>query len=253
MLDLENGGLEYCGLACKLFCVVFGGEGNVYVKVFTNLVANDFFFKAGDEVAGTKLEGIIFALAAFKCNAVNKAFIVDVTNITHNGCRVGNFNFARVALTNHIDFVFDFFIGNFSNGLFSLNTKVISDLHVGLNSNNCRKNNTVIINRNDIELGLANHVQFRFLQCFVKSIGKNLIDSILIEESLAVHFFNYGTGSLALAEAGNCDFADLLTVNVGYCLIKGSFVYRELQFIGALFGFCGFDQTHFQMSSKGLW
>ena len=41
--------LEHCSLACKLLCVIFGGEGNVNVKLVADILTYDLFLKSGDE------------------------------------------------------------------------------------------------------------------------------------------------------------------------------------------------------------
>ena len=58
--------LEYYGLACKLFCVVLFGEGNVNVKFLTDIVTDNFFLKAGDKLTRTKFKREVFTLSALK-------------------------------------------------------------------------------------------------------------------------------------------------------------------------------------------
>ena len=54
-LDFVDFALEYCGLACKVFCVVALGEGYVNIEVLVNALTNNLVLKAGDKSAASKL------------------------------------------------------------------------------------------------------------------------------------------------------------------------------------------------------
>ena len=171
-------------------------------------------------------------------------------NVTHDGRLIGYLDLACVTLADGVDLCLDLLIGSGSGLLLGLDAKVILDLDLRLYSHLGGKDHAVVINGNNIKLGLADHIQRGLLQSLVECVGKHLVDGILIEKSLAVHLFDDASGGLALAEAGHRNLAYLFAVDVRDGLVKCILVNRELQRPYALFGHFGFDQTHFQLSSK---
>ena len=61
---------EDSSFTLEVFCMVFFGEGDVYVEFFTDLLADDLFFEAGNELAAAKLQIVFFGFATVECNAV---------------------------------------------------------------------------------------------------------------------------------------------------------------------------------------
>ena len=243
-LDLVDGVelyLEYCSLASELFGMILGGECNAYVELVADVLANDLLLKAGDKLTGAKEKGLLFSCAAVKENTVNRTGIVDDNVVAIVSCSICDLELAGVSLTNHLDLSVNLFVGCLFNFLGNLKTYIVVNCDVRLYENLCRHNETVIVNRNDIELGVAYDIKLGFLNSCTESLGKHLVDSILIEYALAVHSFNYGLGSLTLSKAGYCDVLYHFAVNGIDSLVEGLLVNRELKFISVLFdnlGFC---------------
>ena len=227
--------LEYCCLSCKLSCVILGGEGNVYIELVANVLAHNLLLKAGNELTGAKEKGLLLSCAAVKKNAVNRTGIVDDNVVAALSSSVCDFDLAGVSLTNHVDLVLDLVVGNLCNVLLNLDANVVSNGDVRLYENLCRHNKTIVINGNDVKLGVAYNVKLGFFNSCAESLGENLVDSILIEYALTVHSFNYGLGSLTLSEAGYCDVFYHFAVNGINCLFEGFLVNSELKLVSVLF------------------
>ena len=90
--------LEYGSLASQVLCVIVSREGNVNVKFITDGVANNLILKAGDKLAGAKLQIKLFGLAAVKRYTVNRTVKINVNAILQLGSTVSYVNNARVAL-----------------------------------------------------------------------------------------------------------------------------------------------------------
>ena len=129
--------LEYGCLARKVFSMVFCGESNVYVKLFINGVANDLLFKAGNELAGAKLKSIVFTLATFKSNTVNKAFKINYCCVVKLSGTIVSVDFTAVSFSYELKLVVDFIISNGSNLFVYFDTEVAFNLNVGLNEYLC--------------------------------------------------------------------------------------------------------------------
>ena len=55
LLDLLNGALEYCRLACQLGCMIILREGYVYFGLLVQFSTNQCLFKTGNEGTGTEI------------------------------------------------------------------------------------------------------------------------------------------------------------------------------------------------------
>ena len=220
--------LEGSILACEILSVILGGECNVNVKFLVDALANDLLLKSGNEGAGAELKSVISALAALKCNAVAEAFKIDNGGIAKLCSSVGNVDLTRVSLTDSLDLTVNILVAYGSNFLFYLNTEIVLDLNLRLYVNLCGENETVLVDRNYVKLGLTNSVDSSFLKSLGVSVGNKVVDSVLIENAGAIHLLDDRAGSLTLSEAGNGDVLDLLAINVVYCSVKCCFVNRKL-------------------------
>ena len=224
--------------------MVLFGESDVDIEFLTDGVTGDLLLKTGNERAGTKFEVIVSTLAAFKSDTVDKALKVDLNAVAHSGRSVGDLGLARITLTNDLEFVVNFRVGNRLNGLYSLNTLVTFNGHFGLNGNFCRENDTVLVNGENIKFSAAHGIDAGLGESGLICVGKQFIGGIFIENTLAIHTFYYRTGSLTLAEAGDVDASDLLTIHFADGLLKSLLINGELKNIGALFGLFCFVQSH---------
>lgn len=110
-------------------------ELHVHVEFIAYVVAGNLLFKARDETAGTQSQRIVFALAAFKSFAVDKAFEIDFSGIAHSSRTIFNNDHAGVAIANLFDFGIHIGIGHFYRGLRHFNTFVAFDFNFRLYRN----------------------------------------------------------------------------------------------------------------------
>ena len=245
---LENDGvelnLEYSFLACKLCCMILGGEGYVNVELFASVMTYNTLFKAGNELTGTESKLVSAVLTAVKCNAVNKAFVVDNCDVTHCCCTVGNFGLTSISASYGLDLAVNLFVGYGSENCLNLDACIICQLDLGLNGHNCGHNNFVF-DRNDIKFRAGNDSLAGSVDdLFPVSVDK-LVDSILKEDAGTVHLFDYRAGSLAASEAGNVEGVSLLAKNLSLFCFDCSCVKRELDNCLRFFvDFC-FSDSHF--------
>ena len=241
LVDLVKLALEGSSLACELLCVILLGEGNVYVELLIDGLANDLILKAGNEVTRADLEGLLFCCAACKSNAVAVSCIVKNYCVAVFNSSVSDLDLAGVSLANGLDLSVNLFVCNCLNSLFDLHADVVLYSNVGLYVNLCRHYKAVVVDGNDIKFRVTNCVDAGLSKSCCVSIGKKVVDCILIEYALAVHLLNYGHRSLAFSEAGDGHVLYLLAVNCLYSLIKGCLIDRELKLVLVLldyFGFC---------------
>ena len=183
--DLVKLDLEDNGSACKFGSVVFSREGYIDVEFVTNVVTNNLFFEAGNELAGAKLEFKAFALAAFKCNAVLKAFEVDNGDVAVSSCAVGNGDVSRISFADLFDFGGDFIFG-YADGLLGEGDAFVAvNGYFGLEIYSSSHNKAVFVDRADLELGLTNNCKAAFFESAFVSFGKNVIDGVFVKEALA--------------------------------------------------------------------
>ena len=225
-------------------------EGNGYVKFFTDVLADDLFFKTGDELTGTQLQGVAFCLAACECYAVYGAFEVDVGNVFHGSCTVGDFDHTGVTGLYMGQFVCYFFVGSFCYGAGYFQTQVVSDGSFGLGVEGCGENNAVFVDGFHVEFGLGNDYLIEIGNSFGVGGGDYFVDGVFIENFLAVHLFHDGAGGLTLAETGDGDVLYRLLVHLVDSGFKGCMVYIKSDFILIDSNVFGVLQAHGFCSSK---
>ena len=210
-------------------------EGNVYVELIAGHMSDDLILKAGDKLAGAELEIVVFALAAGKSNAVNKAFVVDNSDIVNSGRAIGNFDLTCVAATGNIHLRVDVCVGNllFVSGNFD--TLIILDLNGRIGVALSLENNALVVDLFNVVFGTAHELNACFLNSSVKSVGNGDLKSVLVEYALTVDLFYHALGSLTAAEAGNVELADILLVGSYASLFKALLVYSEFNFNLILF------------------
>ena len=224
--------------------MIFFRERDVDVELVADAVTRYLILESGDERAGTELQVVALRRAAVKRHAVDGALVVDIRDIAVRCGAVGDLDHSRVAVSDSLD------LRVYLGGIHFLDlaghgdADVILDFHVGLRVERRGESHAVFIYRFDVERGAADDRLLESLDRFLVSVGKDLVNGVLVEDLAAVHLFDDGAGSLALAEAGDGDvagrfseyfrhrFVERRSVGVkGYLVLIGS----EL--------FC-LDQTH---------
>ena len=104
--------LEYGFLACEFLSVVIFGECYVNVEFVAYGVTANLIFKSGDELTGAELELVSLSFAAFKGNAVNKAFKVDCNEVVLLCGTVAYFDHTGVTGLYSLKLFFNFFVGS---------------------------------------------------------------------------------------------------------------------------------------------
>ena len=211
----------------KFLRVVLGGEGDLHVERVADRVTDDLIFEAGDEAAAPELEVVLLGGAAVERDPVDRAFIVDVDRIVVLRGTVGDVNGAAVPFLHALDFGVDFLVRDRDFLFLGFESDIALDLDLGLHVDGRLEQNAVLVDGLDIDLGAADHVEFRFLDRRFVCVGHHLIDGVLVEHALAVHLFDDMTGRLSAAETGNGDGSFLLIENVRDRLFKGLLVDRE--------------------------
>ena len=84
MRDRVDLHVEYGVLAFELFCVVFGGEGDVDILFLADVHADELLFKARDKGLGADDELLAFGRAAVEFHAVYRAGVIQVHFIAIN-------------------------------------------------------------------------------------------------------------------------------------------------------------------------
>ena len=222
-LDLEDS-----GLACELCGVVFSREGDVYVELVADVLADDLLLEARDELTGTESEVVLLSLAAFERFVVDITVEVDDDDIAVLSRAVGNLNLAGVALLGVRDFIVGVLVGSLTDGLCYRDADIIGDLDLRLYVELRLEGDAVVVDGDNVELGLGNHLEILILDGVSESGVNDLVESLIIKYALAVHLLDDMLRRLALAEAGDTDAADILLVRlvasrVKCCLVRGEF------------------------------
>ena len=108
------------------------GEGYDYVELIADAVANDLILEAGDELTAAELEGVILALAAFKCLIAEEALEVDNDFVVHLSGSVLNRNYTCILLSDDLDLLLDILVCDLLDFLGSLDALVVRDLDLRL-------------------------------------------------------------------------------------------------------------------------
>ena len=108
------------------------GECYDYVELIADAVSNDLILEAGDKLTAAELEGVILALAAFKCFITEEAFKIDNNFIVHLSCSVINRNDTSVLLSDDLDLLLDILVCDLLDLLGSLYALVVRDLDLRL-------------------------------------------------------------------------------------------------------------------------
>ena len=222
-LDLENS-----GLACELCGVVLSREGDVHVELVADVLADDLLLEARDELTGTESEVVLLSLAAFERFVVDITVEVDDDDIAVLSRAVGNLNLAGVALLGVRDFIVGVLVGSLTDGLCYRDADIIGDLDLRLYVELRLEGDAVVVDGDNVELGLGNHLEILTLDGVSESGVNDLVESLIIKYALAVHLLDDMLRRLALAEAGDTDAADILLVRlvasrVKCCLVRGEF------------------------------
>ena len=99
-----------------------------------------------------------------------------------------------------------------------------------------------------VDGGISHRLQAAFVVCECNDSGKHILQSVFIENALAVHIFNDLAGSLALPETGDGDLAPVPAVYLldgGIKFLRGDFHDKTA---GALFLFFAALNVHFESS-----
>ena len=224
--------------------VVFG-EGYDNVEVFTDVLADDLIFEAGNEVTGTDEEVVLFSLAAFESNAVYITVEVEDYVVAVFNSAVGDVDGTSVALTNGFDFSVNSFVGDFNCVLGCGDTLVFGNNNFRLYENLSGDNNAGFVDCLDIDVRSADNVKTCFLNCFGVSSGENSVDSIFVESAYAIHSFDHLTGSFALSEAGNSELGYVLSVCFFAFCFKSFMIDENFNFFLICADFGNIQYFHF--------
>ena len=183
--------------------------------------------------------------AALKLDSVDTAFVVDNCSILELSGSVGNLYRSGGALSCSLNLCVYFGLFDLANRLCCLNALVVLDGYLGLGKVFAGNRNTLVIYVAYLDLGLADHLDAGLLNSFLNILGKNVIERVLIKNSLAVHLLNDASRSLALSEAGDGNLGSFLLEDLGYRLVEILLGNKELnrRLIGFCFGYI--FQTHF--------
>src|SRR5699024_7863007 len=106
VLDLMKLDLEGGVLAGQFGSLILLRELDIDIKLLTGAVADDLLLKARDKGAAAKHEVVVLGLAALKCNAIDKAFEIDIDSIAVFGCTLTGQHTA-VAVLHTLEFGFN--------------------------------------------------------------------------------------------------------------------------------------------------
>ena len=206
-------------LALEVFRLVVFGEFDLDVLAFAHVHAHDLFFKAGDKGAAAQNEGIVFGRAALKLFSVHAAREVDGGGISVF-CRAALYRHeAGVALLQTFQLRFHVLILNIILHFLNVYTLVSAQLDVGFDGNGGDENGALVADVLDGQFGLADNgevVLFLFDDVVIV-FGIEIVERVLIENTLAVVELDHVSGSLPLAESVDEIFAARLFVRFLIC------------------------------------
>ena len=179
---------------------------------------------------------MVFSLAAFKCNAVYKAFKVNDYRIAFLNRTVCHLD--RTCLL--VSYIFKlcgyFFIRNGNFGFCNCNAFVFSQFHIWLYCHFCHKYKfTAFFNLCNFDIRARYNIQAAFFHCLRIFRRYQWIGGILIKHLWPVCLFDHGSWNLPFTKARNVDSAFLLLISFLHCLFKLVSGNRNSQLCHVLF------------------
>ena len=215
-LDLEGG-----RLAGKIGHLVILREGDADFKLLADAVADELILKARDELTAADGQREALALAAVKCNAVNKALKVHIDLIPVLYRTVIHGNDSCISLTQHINLCVDLVISHILDLFRRLYALVLRNGNLRLGDAGGLDDNAVFLaDGGNLNLGSVHQDQLGFLNGVCQLRTQQAVDGILIEHALAVDLLDHLPGCLALPEALQGNVLLLLLVGLLHCVLK---------------------------------
>ena len=248
LLDFMDLALKDSGLSSKFLRMILLGEGDVNVLLIPGFQADQLIFKPGDELTGTDNEGVILRLAALKRNAVDRAVKVKYRGVARLDLALNGRN-GRVALRHALNFTLHVLVGNNRLDILGRKALVCPKRHFRFNRYLGDKDKAVLIDGRNVDIAGADRLgaglfERRFIRFRIAYINR-----FLVEKALAVHLFDDLARRLALAEARNIDFRDVLVIRLFARCVKRRLVDCDLKRYDALFFFFHLVQFHISISS----
>ena len=213
--------MENSVLALQFFCMVLIGEFDVQVFLLAQLHTDHLFFESGNELMASDGQGLALCGAACEGNAVHGTSIVQVDRITFLHGTVFHVNraaglFAVFLNAGVYHFVRQLLqIGFNGQSLIISQRYVRSDEHFQMELQVLAGANLVQVN-----LGLINGLQIIFFNSRTVRIREDDLESVIIENALAVKGLDHFARSLALPETRNVDTLTHLKESLRHCFIK---------------------------------
>ena len=195
----------------------------------------------------------MLSLAALKSDTVHKALEVDISDIAVLGSTLTG-QLTGVALLHALQLGLNSLVGDSMDSLLDGQTVVAANLDFGLDCDLDGQGDTLSLACGiDGDLRTAHRLHASFLHGSLESLGEQLVDGVIGEDIGTIHLLDDGTGSLALAEAGDRILLAFLLENIGNGLLESLCVDGELQLCHALFELFTLDEIHlFFLHSKIL-
>ena len=184
-------------MSCKALFLIILRECYIDVKFITYSMSENLLFKSGDKCVGAQSQRIVFTLAAFKGNAVVKAFKVNCCKVAVLTGSVFNVYNSCISFSYIVKLFFHFLIGNLNRFLNGLNALIFSNLNFGLCCNNSLKCEAFIICFCNFNFRLINRLKTCFFNSLFVCCRIEIIYGIL-----AISSFNHGTRCLAFSKSG---------------------------------------------------
>ena len=219
-------------------------EGAVYIKIFADGMAGNLLLKAGDELVGTQGQGEFLAFAALKGDAVDESFKIEDHIVAHLSGTVLYRDGSASSLLQFCDLRVHILIGDGVFNLFRLDALVALDLDLGLHSDGGFKGKAVFADFQDLDIRTVHRGDPCFFGGRLIGGGVQLVDRVLKEHALTVHFLNHMPGRFALAETGNGDGRGIFPVRTIHCRFEFLGGNADLQFHQIGVNFFGCSQTH---------
>ena len=242
--------LEHRFLAGQLLGAVILGEGDGYVERLAGLVPDELLLKARDEAARAELERELFALAALEGDAVQKALKIDDRLVAVRRRLILQRDLAAVALADKLDFFLDFGLVDAHGFLRGFQPLVFADRRDGLGVNLRRQFHAVFVDRNDVDLRARDDLQLCLLHGGRIQVGQQHIQRVVVKHGRAVHLLNDALRRLALAEAGDIHFADVLFIRFRHRVVESRLVDVQLKDRYVFFRGSDIFQAHFLFPPK---
>ena len=166
---------------------------------------------------GTDSQGIIFSLAAFESNTVNKAFKIDNCNVSVFHCSFHSYH-SGVVFSLLVQICFHFFLCHSGIDLLHFNPFVFAQGHFRLKSHFCGKDKRLSgLNLCNINLRGGNDCFFAFFNSLLICLRDHFVGCILIKEFFSIHLLNHLAGHFALTETGNLNFSLIFLISLLNC------------------------------------